>query len=171
MSQDREEQHFSSRRGKWSQPNVPHKGWVCVDIEDLGEPDLTCEMCESQEIRYVHHMTHEAYSEELQVGCVCAGHMEQDLTAAKNREASMKSRASKRKRWVSRRWKVSVRGNHWIESDGFRVSVYRKDKGWGAAVSEVGGTFEKHSRLFYSTEPQAMLAAFDVISKLLARKG
>ena len=27
-----------SATGKWIQPGVPHKGWVCVDIEDLGAP-------------------------------------------------------------------------------------------------------------------------------------
>jgi len=40
--------------GKWSQAGVPHRGWTCVDIDDLGEPSATCEMCETQEIRYVH---------------------------------------------------------------------------------------------------------------------
>jgi hypothetical protein len=55
-SYDAEEELVVQKRGKWSQPGVPHKGWVCVDIEDLGEPSLTCEMCESQNIRYVHYM-------------------------------------------------------------------------------------------------------------------
>lgn len=26
------------RRGKWSMPGVPLKGWHCVDVEDLGVP-------------------------------------------------------------------------------------------------------------------------------------
>jgi hypothetical protein len=34
-----EEQLVAHRRGKWSMPSVPHKGWHCVDIEDLGEPN------------------------------------------------------------------------------------------------------------------------------------
>ena len=32
--------------GKWAQAGVPHKGWVCEDIEDAGAPDFTCQMCE-----------------------------------------------------------------------------------------------------------------------------
>ncbi len=171
MPGDREQELVTSRRGKWSQAGVPHKGWTCVDIEDLGAPGLVCEMCESQEVRYVHHMSHEDYPEQLRVGCVCAGHMEEDLTAAKRRVTSMKSRAGKRNRWVSRRWKLSAKGNHWLEADGFRVTVYRKQSGWGATIVEVAGSFEKHSQRFYATEHQAMLAAFDVISKLLARSG
>lgn len=48
-------------RGKWSQRDVPHKGWTCVRVDDLGEPSVTCEMCEFQAIRYVHHMSHPEY--------------------------------------------------------------------------------------------------------------
>jgi hypothetical protein len=33
-----EEEVVAAKRGKWSAAGVPHKGWVCVDIEDLGEP-------------------------------------------------------------------------------------------------------------------------------------
>ena len=39
--------------GKWSQPGVPHHGWTCIGMEDLGSPSATCEMCESVTIRYV----------------------------------------------------------------------------------------------------------------------
>ncbi|GHV31592.1 hypothetical protein AGMMS4952_20620 [Spirochaetia bacterium] len=64
-----ENYYFENRRGKWSDKGVPHKGWKCIDIEDLGEPSLTCEMCESQEIRYVHYMKHPGYKDILKVGC------------------------------------------------------------------------------------------------------
>jgi hypothetical protein len=119
-----EDQLVVAGRGKWSQRGVPHKGWRCVDIEDLGEPQIECEMCESQTIRYVHHMEHPDYPKVLEVGCVCAGHMEGDISAARTREASMKSRTGKRKRWLFRKWRLSSKGNHWIEADGYRVTVY-----------------------------------------------
>jgi hypothetical protein len=35
-------------RGKWSDPEIPRKGWECIDFEDLDEPSDTCEMCEFQ---------------------------------------------------------------------------------------------------------------------------
>lgn len=38
----------------WDQPGVPHKGWVCVGLEDLEAPDGDCEMCGKEAIRYVH---------------------------------------------------------------------------------------------------------------------
>jgi hypothetical protein len=44
--------------GKWSRAGVPHKGWECVDVEDLENDRAICEMCEVTEIRYVHTMVH-----------------------------------------------------------------------------------------------------------------
>src|SRR6266478_9519945 len=71
--------------GKWGMPNVPHKGWSCDGLEDLGEPSHLCEMCETMWVRYVHTMRHKDYPEQLEVGGVCAGHMEENLKAPKLR--------------------------------------------------------------------------------------
>ena len=43
---------------KMEHPKGPHKGWTCTSVEDLNMPDVTCEMYETQDIRYVHHMEH-----------------------------------------------------------------------------------------------------------------
>ncbi len=67
---DTEVNAIASKRGKWSVPGIPHKGWHCVDIEDLGSPQETCEMCESMSIRYAHRMEHPDYPGSLLVGCV-----------------------------------------------------------------------------------------------------
>jgi hypothetical protein len=40
--------------GKWAQTGVPHKGWHCVGVEDLGAPEETCEMCEKQGVLQMH---------------------------------------------------------------------------------------------------------------------
>lgn len=71
--------------GKWSIPGVPHKGWTCTSVEDLGAPDETCEVCETRDIRYVHHMQHPDYPESLAVGCICADHMENDYEGPRSR--------------------------------------------------------------------------------------
>ncbi len=107
---EREESCVAAGRGKWSQAGVPHSGWQCVEIEDRGEPLAKCEMCESQTIRYIHYMEHLGYPQILEVGCVCAGHMEGDISAARTRESSMKSRAGKRARWLTRKWRISAKG-------------------------------------------------------------
>jgi len=156
------------KRGKWSHPGVPHKGWTCVEIEDLGSPSETCQMCESQDIRYVHYMSHPKYHEVLAVGCICAGHMEGDLVSARERDSQMHSRAGKRKRWLDRVWKVSRKGNDYIKTDGYIVTAYRKHNGWGATIAAQNDSFVKHIRQLYKTQDQAKLAAFDEITKLLA---
>jgi hypothetical protein len=76
--------------GKWSQPGVPHKGWVCAEIDDVEDTMEVCEMCETAEVRYVHVMTNPRWEGELRVGCVCAGRMEDDAAAAERREAEFK---------------------------------------------------------------------------------
>ena len=86
--------------GKWSRPEVPHKGWTCTDVEDMEEPSEICEMCETQEIRYVHVMTHPKYPGELRCGVICAGQMERDLVGAYRREAELKKRTRRRERDV-----------------------------------------------------------------------
>jgi hypothetical protein len=164
-----EEQLVTHRRGKWSARGVPHKGWHCVDIEDLGEPQATCEMCESQVIRYVHHMEHAAFEGVLAVGCVCAGHMEGDVSAARGREASMRSRASKRTRWLRRKWRTSAKGNPTIKADGYRVTVYARGLGFAATIAEQDGSGVYHARRNYPSVNEAKLAAFDHITRFLAR--
>lgn len=167
MTPKSEEDHVASKRGKWSVSGVPHKGWICVDIEDLGEPSIECEMCESQLIRYVHHMEHTNYPEILQAGCICAGHMEENLTASRTREASMKSRAGKRSRWLSRKWKISGKGNPYITADSYRITVYPRGNGWACTVAAVDDSLVQHSRRNFGTINEAKLAAFDQITKLL----
>lgn len=164
------------KRGKWSMPGVPHSGWVCVDIEDLGEPQVECEMCESKTIRYVHRMEHPFYAKVLAVGCVCAGNMEGDLAAAKNRDATMQSRATKRKRWTTRKWKISQNGNPTIKAYGFRVTVYQRGGGWAATLSRLSGVDVLpgrrivHGKRNYAAIQQAKLAAFDLITLILSGK-
>lgn len=170
-SDSREVQLIRSSRGKWGQRGVPHKGWECVEIEDLGTANAICEMCEAQDIRYAHHMQHTNHLDILVVGCVCAGHMEENPTAAQIRDKGMRSRVAKRKRWLSRRWKVSAKGNDWLEADGYRVIVYAKSAGWGATVSAVDDSYVHRSRRVFPNTDQAKLAAFDLVTNLVAKNG
>jgi hypothetical protein len=155
--------------GKWSQSGVPHKGWTCIDIEDNGEPTVICEMCESQHIRYIHYMKHQNYKDILGVGCICAGHMEENINHAKKRDGFMKSRANKRKRWIEHRsWKISGKGNEWIKSDGYIVVMKFNNSYWSTLIKSENSDFKIWSRRKYETVNSAKLAAFDYITKLLA---
>ena len=117
--------------GRWDQSGVPHKGWDCVDVVDLradgGPADetdyATCQMCGNEKIRYVHVMTHPDLAENLEVGCVCAEKMSNDYEGPKRREAKLRNRAVRRKRWRQRKWRVSAKGNNFLKSNGDNLST------------------------------------------------
>jgi DNA helicase-2/ATP-dependent DNA helicase PcrA len=169
-----EGQNIVERRGKWSKEGIPHKGWVCIDIEDMGYPAITCEMCEFQIIRYVHYMKHKEYPEILKVGCICAGNMEGDLVNARKRDDFMRSRSDKRKRWLTlKKWKISKKGNGWIKADGYIVVMKYRNPYWSALIRNDESTprFEQWIQRKYKSQNEAKLAAFDFLTKILAEKG
>jgi hypothetical protein len=152
----------SRTSGKWSQPGVPHKGWTCVYIEDLGELAAVCEMCETQDIRYVHYMEHADYSEKLGCGCICAGRMEEDYERARSREKGLRNAAGRRRRWLSRAWRVSAKGNPYLNATGYNVVVYAlSSTTWGFRIKNRGTDAGVTSRRAYPSENAAKLGAFD----------
>lgn len=155
--------------GKWSEPGVPHKGWSCIDIEDLGEPSAICEMCESQEIRYVHHMQHPHYSDILGCGCVCAGHMEGDYEGARQREQVLRNASARRRKWLTRDWRVSRNGNPFLNVDGYNVVVYPAGQGWGFRVSNRATDKSVVSRRVLATMDVARLRSFDAMTWMKER--
>jgi hypothetical protein len=155
--------------GKWRQPGVPHRGWVCTGIEDLGEPAATCEMCEVQTITYVHTMWHPDYPHPLDCGCICAGHMEQDLVAAREREAAVKRRGARRSRWLHRHWRTSRHGNPFLNADGFNIVVFPHGTGFGARFVDNHTGLKSFSPRSYFSEEMAKLAAFDAIARYKVR--
>ena len=154
--------------GKWAQPGVPHGGWSCVDIEDVGEQNHECEMCEVMLVRYVHTMEHPDH-ETLRVGCICAGNMEQDLAGARQREADFKSRLSRRARWLIRDWRMSMAGNDYVNCEGFNVVVYPRNGRWSARVEHRATGVHRVSRLPYASADAAKLAALNVMLDMKRR--
>ena len=150
--------------GKWSQSGIPHKGWSCSSVEDLGSPEAVCEMCETQEIRYVHYMAHPDISFELGVGCVCAEKMEDDYEGPRKREASLKSAARRKSNWLSRKWSTSGKGNSYLNTDGLNITVFRRDDGdWSARITNRLTSQIETARKKYKSEDEAKLAAFDAM--------
>lgn len=149
-------------RGKWSQAGVPHHGWVCINYEDRGEPAMRCQMCESSEIRYVQYMQHPRYPRVLACGVVCAGHMEQGIARAQDREKRMKSAARRREHFPKRvGWYPNKNGNPQIKVDGFTITVFQKNGFYRAVVNhrlKSDGTFTRDS---FPTLVLAQRAAFD----------
>ena len=150
-----------SGHGKWSQAGVPRKGWSCIGTTDFGDLIGTCEMCEDREIRYVHHMEHQDYSEVLDCGCVCSEKMEENYHHPKRREADMKNIARRRGNWLSRKWGNSRKGNHFIRTDGFHIVIFETLGQWSGAITKrISGESTK-ARKLYSSRDAAKIAAFE----------
>ena len=132
-------------------------------MEDLGAPTQLCEMCESIEIRYVHHMEHPEYSESLSVGCVCAEHLEQNYIQPREREKRLKNSARRRKSWVDRVWKVSTKGNDYINVGGFNITVFRQGGGWRLTIKNRETEKSQTGRKTYTTQDAAKAAGFDAL--------
>lgn len=159
--------------GKWSsESGVPPTGWTCSCDVDLGSPDATvCEMCETQPIRYVHFMEHPSYPKVLGVGCVCAGKMEQDPEAARNREKVLKNTARRRSRWLKRTWRTSQNGNLYLNTDGFNIVCYQQGNRWGGRIQDRNDeTMKWYVPCQHQTLDKAKFAAFDAMISLKRKK-
>jgi hypothetical protein len=142
----------------WRSSGVPHRGWVCIDVEDLGEPEGNCDMCET-EIRYVHVMRH-PQSGDIRVGCICAGHMERDYAAPLDRERRLKNRSKRRERWLTRRWLESRAGNYRLRLEGRLFGVFRDPDYPGLWKGRIDDMF---GRKRFATPDAVKLALFDFV--------
>lgn len=137
-----------SIHGKWSQPGVPHKGWRWVDeydsCEDGEELHLTCEMCESQSIRYVHVMQHDHYDGLLKCGCICSGRMQEDLVSAKARDKAMQQRGRARvraKKALKKRWANTGTKTWKLQVPEGKFTVFENGRGYNIRLHPRGEDF------------------------------
>lgn len=145
----------------WKRDDVPHSGWKCVGVEDLGTPVGICEMCGYQIIRYAHHMEHPDYRN-LSVGCVCAGKMEGDVEGAKQRENEFKNKQSRRVNFFKRKWKRSKKGNEYLKIDGHIIVLYHVSKPRESWKISIDNEFCKEG---YPTREKALAAVFEVLEE------
>lgn len=153
--------------GMWSQAGVPHKGWLCVGVEDFGSPDEHCEMCPNQAIRYGHFMRHPQYFRDVIVGCVCAQNMEEDYSAAQRRESALRNVASRRRNWLNRIWRLSRNGNALVRTDGMTITIFQnQQQRWTATIREKITGRVIYTPRDYNTSDEAKMAGFDAMIML-----
>ena len=150
----------------WYTPGVPHKGWECDTVYDIRKDGSSpeeadyevCQMCGNERIRYVHVMSHPEYPKSLNVGCICAEKMSDDYVGPKKREKNLRNIASRRSNWLKRKWRISSKGNDFLNVDGYNIVVYpnkyQKDK-WGFSID---GNFSEN---IFETKDKAKIAAFN----------
>lgn len=81
--------------------------------------------------------------------------MSGDYVNPKERERRLKGKAGRRARWLSRKWKISYKGNHYLKADGVRVTIFPNGNKWKYVVDDDFG----HKR--FDTIDEAKLAAFE----------
>jgi hypothetical protein len=154
--------------GRRSEPGFPHKGWEHAGISDAREglrPDAIpddypwCEACGQQRTRWIHTISHPAYGQTLNVGCVCAGKLTEDYATAEQAESRAKNKAERAKRarkaeherasstWQAERalwidastWGLSRSGNpHRNAAGGLHIVLIQDKTGnWRYSVNKV----------------------------------
>jgi hypothetical protein len=124
-------------------------------------------MCESAEVRFVHYMEHPGFAGTLAVGCVCAEHMEDDYLAPRTREKTLRHKAHRRKSWAERTWRISAKGNFYINTEGFNIIVFGRWRAdtpsWGFKVENRTTGRSQFARRRYLTEQAAKNATLDAL--------
>lgn len=143
----------------WKRDDVPHEGWVCTAVIDLGEPVGTCRMCGHQIIRYVHVMRHPDWPSAIGAGCVCAGRMEGDPEKAKAREAAFKNRQARRETFVASKLKRSRKGNEYCKYKGELVTLLPDRFRPGCWKTAVRGNYTAP----HPSREEALGDAFDIL--------
>ena len=82
--------------------------------------------------------------------------MSGDYEGPKRREAKLRNRAVRRTRWLQRKWRVSAKGNSFLNVDGHNLGVHpTKTKRWGYRIDS------RFSAKTYASKDEAKLALFD----------
>lgn len=143
----------------WKRSDVPHEGWVCEAIYDLGAPVGICRMCGHQIIRYVHVMRHPSYPRTIGAGCICAGRMEGDPERAKERENAFKHRQARLETFLKIPLRRSRNGNEYIKYKGEVITILQDKYKKGYYKTVCRGVYSAP----FSTKEAAILDAFDTL--------
>ncbi|MDC3959038.1 hypothetical protein [Polyangium jinanense] len=137
----------------WNKENIPQRGWVCIDVEDLEDTIHTCEMCGNENVRYVHWMHHPEHVPDLRVGCVCAEKMADGYEGV-SRERRLKNRAARRAKWVKRYWPQRLISDRPIvvgmqlKTQGYKFCIVPVTGGWRGSITLPTGRVIQGRRTF-----------------------
>lgn len=146
---------------KLKEMGAPLEGWYCVGMIDEETPTFVCELCGCEKVRYVHIMHHEDFERELYVGCICAGVMEDNILAAKDRDRKMKNRAKRKKHFPNRRWDFMCDGSFFLYYNGYRITISTSRNGRYCATCGTRYTWLYHNQPIMDFK-SACYAAFDL---------
>jgi hypothetical protein len=155
----------------WDNPGIPHKGWVCIDMEDLGECEEfeepiyeKCQMCGKEDIRFVHIMKHSEVGI-LRVGCNCAAKMEEDPSNPRKRDTECKNKASRRKSFLNKQWRARGNGNFTLRYKGDMITIFKDQYGPGFGVMYKGKVKKSHKGEILLDINISKIAAFELFDE------
>lgn len=124
----------------WKEKDIPHKGWYCHDVIDLGYGNYSsCEMCGNERIRFVHTMKHPYRIDNpvLEVGCVCAEKMTDDYVKPKEREKALRNKSKRKETWMKKSWPMSRKGNYYLNHNGDIIIIFEtRERLFGILVNK-----------------------------------
>ena len=144
------------------------EGWYCAysyDNKEDGGDYTDCELCGYEGVRYVHVMAHRDWPDPIEVGCVCAGVMEGDELAPKERERVMRNRAARKRNFLNRNWRPTRYGGLWLREKGTPIFINRSGRRFYVKIPHTGGdqvAYLYHGKSILSME-DAIYAAYDLI--------
>lgn len=164
--------YISRCQKKLKEWKAPLNDWYCIDLIDIEDENsnnslYTCELCGCSRVRFVHVMEHDLYFESVSVGCICAGIMEGDIIAAKERERLMKNRAKRKRNFPKRKWEEISNGHYILRYKGSYIQIIRSnfnDEHYG--VSYKGKTALKHKGRPITSFLASVYAAFDLVDPI-----
>lgn len=151
---------------------MPRKGWRCVEVYDVRDEGVaaddteyaTCEMCGKEQVRFVHIVEHDDFSERLSVGCICAMKLSGDYVNPRDQEVKLKNKALRKKKWLTRKWRVSAKGNEYLNVGGLNLLVLPNRFQEGLWKYKINDRFSRQS---YASAEQAKIALFEDFWKTL----
>jgi hypothetical protein len=153
------------RRGRWLDDGFPKIGWRFAGIEDYGEEGRVCQMCGHAKLRFLHLMTNDPIPEVLALGLQCAELLEQDWYRPAKRERRYQDDLRVMKDWPGKRWKLSSRGNPYVNVREFNITIWDKGgAGFGVTIklqNKFDGSFEINGKKLYRTLEEAKAGALD----------
>jgi hypothetical protein len=151
----------------WNKQDIPHKGWILLGCHDTESATNRCDMCDKNDIRYLHQMYHPEMPEYLHVGCICAGHMTTPYQATEA-ERKTKRNTMHKKKWMNDGWNIkpiddnndyqykSVHNTPW--------GVYELKDGWHYNVGY------NHSTETFATKELALETLYKIYRKVYLKE-
>lgn len=129
-------------------------------------------MCDHAQLRFLHLMTNDEVPEVLELGLQCAELLEQDWYRPAKRERRYEDDLRVVKDWPSKKWKLSSRGNPYVNVREFNITIWDKGgAGFGVTIklqNKFNGSFEINGKKLYRTLEEAKAGALEAF--LYARR-